>query len=74
MSADLTTEARITVNGEPRPLRAVMTVAAFLEELGIDPRTVAVERNGRLLRRPAFDTTELVGGDRLEVVRFVQGG
>jgi sulfur carrier protein len=42
--------------------------------LGRDPRTVAVERNGIIVRRAEYGATGLEAGDRLEVVHFVQGG
>jgi len=64
----------IVLNGEPRQLLAGATVLDLLAELGRDPRTVAVERNGDIVRRPDYGTTRLAAGDRLEVVHFVQGG
>jgi thiamine biosynthesis protein ThiS len=33
-----------------------------------------LERNGELVPRALFGDTRLAGGDRLEVVHFVQGG
>jgi thiamine biosynthesis protein ThiS len=50
------------------------TVLDLLAGLGRDPRTVAVERNGRIVRRADYGGTRLEAGDRLEVVHFVQGG
>jgi len=50
------------------------SVAELLADLGYEPRTVAVERNGRILPRERFAETPLTEGDRLELVRFVQGG
>lgn len=69
-----TTVARIVVNGEERELDREETVESYLATLGLDPRTVAIEHNGHLIRRPAYGTTALAAGDRLEIVRFVQGG
>ena len=64
----------IVLNGEARQLAAGATVLDLLAELGRDPRTVAVERNGDIVRRPDYGATLLTAGDRLEVVHFVQGG
>ena len=64
----------ITLNGQARRVAAGSTVLDLLAELGRDPRTVAVERNGEIVRRPAYAATELAAGDRVEVVGFVQGG
>jgi thiamine biosynthesis protein ThiS len=68
------TLVEITVNGEARSVAAGSTVLELLAGLGRDPATVAVERNGELLRRAGFAATRLAAGDRLEVVHFVQGG
>ena len=64
----------IVLNGEARQLSAGATVLDLLAGLGRDPRTVAVERNGDIVRRPDYGATVLAAGDRLEVVHFVQGG
>jgi thiamine biosynthesis protein ThiS len=64
----------IVLNGEARRLAEGATVLDLLAELGRDPRTVAVERNGDIVRRPDYGATVLAAGDRLEVVHFVQGG
>lgn len=73
----------IQVNGEDVELDlkaldpkdgAAPTVADWLDGLGRDPRTVAIERNGEILPRTQYGETHLEDGDRLEVVQFVQGG
>ena len=64
----------IILNGEPHRLPAGATVLDLVTGLGRDPRTVAVERNGEIVRRPEYGGTLLAAGDRLEVVHFVQGG
>ena len=65
---------RITLNGEPHEVAEGDTIASILDSLGQHPRTVAVEYNGEILRRDNFSTTPVAAGDRVEVVRFVQGG
>ncbi len=64
----------LRVNGKDMTAVEGVTVAGFLRELGHDPRLVAVEHNGEILKRALLETTALEPGDRLEVVRFVQGG
>ncbi len=64
----------IEVNGERSEVAAGETVAGLLERLGRDPRTVAIEHNGAILKRDLYATTVLESGDRLEIVAFVQGG
>lgn len=64
----------IFLNGEPHRLPDGATVLDLVAGLGRDPRTVAVERNGAIVRRPEYGGTVLADGDRIEVVHFVQGG
>lgn len=64
----------VSINGNDQQLAAGLTVADWLAEADRDPRSVAIERNGEILPRGLYAQTELVDGDRLEVVQFVQGG
>jgi thiamine biosynthesis protein ThiS len=64
----------LTVNGERRELDGPLGLIAFLESLGIDPRYVAVARNGDVLPREEWPEITLQDGDVLEVVRMVGGG
>ena len=64
----------LTINGAPRELDAPMTVAQYLDTLGLAGRYVAVARNGDVLERRAFATVTLEHGDRIEIVRPVGGG
>jgi len=64
----------LTVNGERRELQGPIGLTAFLESLGVDPRYVAVARNGDVLPREQWPKTTLQDGDVLEVVRMVGGG
>ena len=65
---------QLTVNGKPRQSESASTLLAFLEEIGVDPRIVAVERNGDIVKRDRFGETMLGDGDTLEIVRMVGGG
>ncbi len=65
---------QILLNGETHELAAPLSVAALLEELGIDTRRVAVERNLVVVRRALYSTEIVSDGDEIEVVNFVGGG
>jgi thiamine biosynthesis protein ThiS len=65
---------KLTVNGNDRELADGTTVADLLAELGLDPRTLAVERNLELVPRAQHAETQLTVGDRIEVVTLVGGG
>ena len=62
------------LNGDPFEVDGPRTISALLSELDIDARRVAVEHNLIVLKRVAFETTEVREGDRVEVVNFVGGG
>jgi thiamine biosynthesis protein ThiS len=64
----------IMVNGEPRQVPAPATAADLLRHLGLDPRTVVVELNRRIVRRLQLNDTALADGDAVELVHFVGGG
>lgn len=63
----------LQVNGESHQT-APMRLPPFLEQLGMNPRLVAVEYNGEILHRQFWDETQLQEGDRLEIVTIVGGG
>ena len=65
---------KITLNGDPFEVRGPRTVSELLVSLEIDSRRVAVEHNLVVLKRTAFDSTELRDGDQVEIVNFVGGG
>ena len=65
---------QIFLNGEARSLTGAQTVAGLLKELGIAARKVAVERNLEIVPKSAFETTQLVDDDRIEIVHFIGGG
>jgi thiamine biosynthesis protein ThiS len=64
----------ISLNGDRFEVPSATTVSDLLNRLNIDPQRVAVERNLVVLKRAAFDTTEIAEGDEIEVVNFVGGG
>ena len=63
----------LTINGEPREMQRANTVLELLDELGI-AGTVAVERNGSIVRRDEQKGATISSGDSLEIVQFVGGG
>ena len=67
-------ELEIKVNGEARRLPGPATAADLLRHLGLDPRTVVVELNRQIIRRPRLADTALANGDAVELVHFVGGG
>lgn len=64
---------QIQINGEPRQVSAD-TILALVEELSLDSRKVAVERNLEIVPRSLHAATPVQAGDRIELVQFVGGG
>ncbi len=65
---------QIVLNGQSREIDQPVTVAELLEQLGLEPRRVAIEVNEKLVRRAEYDQTRLHEGDRVEIVTLVGGG
>ncbi len=64
----------VRLNGRVRAVPAPLTVRQLLEHLELRPELVVVERNLQILDRAAYDRTEVLAGDALELVHFVGGG
>ena len=64
----------IAVNGHMRQVPQATTVAQLLAELDTAGKRVAVERNGEIVPKSQHSSTELKGGDQLEIVIAVGGG
>lgn len=64
----------LQVNGETRTCAARTPLTDVLQQLGFNPRLVAVEYNGEILHRQFWTETQMQQGDRLEVVTIVGGG
>ena len=69
---------RLTVNGQVRDTAATDLAALFAAEAddaGIhDAQGVAIAVNGRVVRRRDWEATPVRDGDRIEIVRAMQGG
>lgn len=68
---------RLIVNGEPREHDAGDVAALFAieaEERALPGEGIAIALNGRIVRRKDWAETALNEGDRVEIVRAMQGG
>ena len=64
----------ITVNGNRREVAAGTTLATLLEDLQLNPKFLAVERNVSLVPRTEHADCVLAEDDELEIVTLVGGG
>lgn len=74
MGAQTVSGISLVVNGRDVELPSGATVATLVAELAGGAPMVAVERNGEIVPRGRWSATPLAAGDRVELVRFVQGG
>lgn len=67
----------VLLNGETRVFQELQPgapLAALVLALGLKPDRIALERNGEIVRRAAWEHTLLSENDKLELVHFVGGG
>lgn len=64
----------LQVNGRRVELDGPTALLTYLEMLGVSPRAVAVELNGVIIERSAYEDAKLDDGDVVEIVRMVGGG
>ena len=64
----------LEINGRRVELEKPTPLLAYLEQLGVSPRAVAVELNGVIIERSAYAIAKLDDGDIVEIVRMVGGG
>ena len=70
----MSSQITLQVNGESCTCPPHSQLPKLLEQLGLNPRLVAVEYNGEILHRQFWCQTEIQEGDRLEIVTIVGGG
>ena len=72
--SNLSDAITVQVNGETQTCASSTLLPTLLEQLGLNPRLIAVEYNGEILHRQFWSATEVQEGDRLEIVTIVGGG
>lgn len=70
----MSNQITLAVNGEARTCSPASRLPDLLQQLGFNPRLVAVEYNGEILHRQFWSETQMQPGDRLEIVTIVGGG
>jgi len=64
----------LRINGKRVELEHPTRLLDYLDQLGVNPRAIAVEHNGTIIERAAFAAATLEEGDTVEIVRMVGGG
>jgi sulfur carrier protein len=65
---------KITCNGETKDIDPGTTLVALIKNFDLNPDTVVVECDGRIVKRDEYDSQVLTEGNVIELVRFVGGG
>lgn len=65
---------QIQLNGSPKTITDLTTVARLLQELGVPITSVVVELNKIIIQPDCYATTFLKDNDQMELIRFVGGG
>ena len=65
---------KLIINGAERDFTNITTLSSLVDQLGMKPDRVAIERNRDIVPRDQWSATTLNDGDRLEIVHFVGGG
>ncbi len=63
----------IKINGELKNLDSI-SLLDYLNSNGYNVKVVAVELNGKIVKKSDFENTCLHDGDSVEIVSFVGGG
>ena len=65
---------RVIVNGQDREVADGAAIVDLIALLDLKPERVAVELNGRIMKRIEWADATLSDGDKVEIVHFVGGG
>jgi len=64
----------VVINGDTKQVPGGLNVTGLLTHLGITTGRVAIERNLDILPRTQWEKTQVLSGDRYEIVHLVGGG
>ncbi|MEM9706414.1 MAG: sulfur carrier protein ThiS [Pseudomonadota bacterium] len=64
----------VTINGDRKKFDRAMPIDVLLEDLGIEKRQIAVEKNAEIVPKSKFAETLIADGDQIEIIQFVGGG
>ena len=62
------------INGKEKFFNKIISITELLKSYNVNMKIVIVEKNGEIIPREEFDTTEVNEGDKIEIVKLVGGG
>jgi thiamine biosynthesis protein ThiS len=67
-------KVKITLNGEDKLITPNTSIKNLLEELKLDIKKIAIEKNYEIILPEDFMDNILSDGDQIEIVHFIGGG
>lgn len=64
----------IRLNGKTREVAEGISIRHLLDELGLHPMRVAVQRNEDIIKRDRYGEVVLQPGDAVEILTIMAGG
>ena len=64
----------LVINGELRQFPSPLSLTQLMDSLSMAGKRIAIEKNGEIVPRSQYGETQLLDGDRLEIVVAVGGG
>jgi thiamine biosynthesis protein ThiS len=64
----------IRLNGKAREVTEGISIRQLLDELGLHPMRVAVQRNEEIIKRDRYGEVVLQPGDAVEILTIMAGG
>lgn len=64
----------IRVNGKVRVVAEGISIRRLLDELGLHPMRVAVQRNQEIVKRDRYEAVVLQPDDAVEILTIMAGG
>ena len=64
----------IRLNGKVRQVAEGISIRRLLDELGLQPMRVAVQRNQDIVKRDRYEEVVLQPGDTVEILTIMAGG
>ena len=65
---------QVVLNGNQEILEKTMGLSEYLRIKALNPETIIVEYNGKIIKKDEWVSVVLQDNDRLEVLKFVGGG
>jgi len=65
---------QIVCNGKKETIKNKMTLESLLNKFMLDPDTIVVEVNKKIIEKDDYKGLQLQENDQIELIRFVGGG